>query len=228
MSILPTLLILVGVGFISLAYGPIIKDEIWYQWKQFRQQTFTVADTKNNNTAGNFQKDSVFARFISTKPINITPVNTDFSIVIEKIGVNAPVVRDINVTDEKRYLEALKGGVAHSSVSGYPSTKPGNVYLFAHASSNFWQLGQYATVFNLLRKLDVGDRVHVFYEGSVYVYEVINKTTYDGWNTYPLTRAVIEPILTLQTCDPPGTTINRLVVTAKLVESKKLSNSNRI
>ncbi|EKE00377.1 MAG: hypothetical protein ACD_22C00036G0004, partial [uncultured bacterium] len=29
-------------------------------------------------------------------------------------------------------------------------------------------------------------------------------------------RPVIEPILTLQTCDPPGTTINRLIVTAKL------------
>lgn len=213
LSVLPTFLILIGIGFLGLAYGPILKDEAWYQWKQFRSQKFVL----NDSTA---QPDSVFARFISTKPINIIPVNTDFSIVIEKIGVNAPIVRDVVVTDEKKYIDALKSGVAHSSTSDYPSTKPGNVYLFAHSSANFWQLGQYATVFNLLRKLDVGDRIHVFYENSIYIYEVIDKSIYDGWNTYPLTRPVIEPILTLQTCDPPGTTINRLVVTAKLVESK--------
>ena len=50
------------------------------------------------------------------------------------------------------------------------------------------------------------------------MYEVVNKEIVKGWNTNPLTRPTIEPILTLQTCDPPGTTINRYVVTAKLVE----------
>jgi len=70
----------------------------------------------------------------------------------------------------------------------------------------------------LLRKLEPEDRIHVFFEGDTYVYEVMNKEVYPGWNTFPLSRSVIEPILTLQTCDPPGTTINRLVVTAKLKE----------
>lgn len=214
MSILPTVLIVLGVGFLLLAYGPILKDELWYQWKQLRHQQFVLNDTSA-------QSDSVFARFISTKPINITPVNTDFSIVIEKIGVNAPVVRDVVVTSETSYTKALRSGVAQASTSSYPSTTPGNVYLFAHSSSNFWQLGQYATVFNLLRKLEVGDRIYVFYEQGRYIYDVISTAVYDGWNTYPLLRPVIEPILTLQTCDPPGTTINRLVVTAKLVEFKE-------
>jgi LPXTG-site transpeptidase (sortase) family protein len=73
-------------------------------------------------------------------------------------------------------------------------------------------------VFNLLRKLDFGDRIHIFYKGETFIYEVVNKEVMKGWNTYPITRSVVEPILTLQTCDPPGTTINRLVVTAKLIE----------
>jgi len=44
----------------------------------------------------------------------------------------------------------------------------------------------------------------------------MNKEAMKGWNTQPLSRPVLEPVLTLQTCDPPGTTINRYVVTAVL------------
>ena len=148
----------------------------------------------------------------------ITPVNKDFAIVIEKIGVNAPIVANVSISNEEQYDEALKNGVAHASFSDYPSDKAGNVYLFAHASLNFWDLGKYATVFNLLKKLDYGDLVHVFYKGKTYVYVVANKEVINGWNTNPITRSTIEPILTLQTCDPPGTTLNRFVVTAKLKE----------
>lgn len=124
---------------------------------------------------------------------------------------------DVAVTDESVYKESLKHGVAHALSSSYPSKEPGNVYLFAHSSLNFWELGKYAQVFNLLRKLEAGDRVHIFYEGGDFEYRVVNKEVYKGFNTHALTRPVIEPLLTLQTCDPPGTTLNRLVVTAKLV-----------
>ena len=60
--------------------------------------------------------------------------------------------------------------------------------------------------------------MNIFYQGDRYVYKVVNREVVKGWNTTSITRSVIEPILTLQTCDPPGTTINRLVVTAKLLE----------
>ena len=211
MKILANLLIALGIVFLILAYGPLVKDEAWYYLKNLKSQKYLI----NSNDA---QKDSPFARFISTRPIIIVPVNTDFSMVIEEIGVNAPVVADVPVIDEKAYNEALKNGVAHAASSDYPSDKPGNMYLFAHSSINFWELGKYATTFNLLRKLNFGDRVHIFYKSKTYVYSVVNKEVLKGWNTYPLTRPVIEPILTIQTCDPPGTTLNRLVVTAKLIE----------
>ncbi|MFZ5424184.1 MAG: sortase [Patescibacteria group bacterium] len=210
-KIVPNILIILGLFFLILAYGPIIYDEVWYFWKSTKNQDISI-----NNPNG--VEDSPFARFLTTSPITIDPVNKDFSVVIEKIGVNAPVKADVSVVDEEAYFEALKEGVAHAVTSPYPSEDAGNVYLFAHSSINFWELGHYAKVFNLLRKLDLGDRVHVFYEGDDYIYEVVNKETLKGWNTYPLTRPVIEPTLTLQTCDPPGTTLNRLVVTATLLE----------
>jgi LPXTG-site transpeptidase (sortase) family protein len=200
---LSTIFILLGIAVLFLAYFPVIKDEIWYMI------------SRNGSVS---TKESVFAKYLFSKPLTYEPVNKDFSLVIEKIGVNVPIVRDVYTSDSKAYMEVLKSGVAHAASSPYPSNQPGNVYLFAHASTNFWQLGKYATVFNLLRKLEDGDIVHVFYQGQDFVYEVVNKETYKGWNTYPLDRKVVESVLTLQTCDPPGTTLNRLVVTARLID----------
>ena len=208
------LLILVGFVLLILTYGPLIKDEFWYMFKELKSQKYVLNDPRGTH-------DSALARFLTNKSVSLKPVNTSFSVVIEKIGVNAPIVADVSVTDKNAYMEALKSGIAHASVSDYPSEKPGNVYLFAHASIDFWRLGRYATVFNLLRKLEKGDKVHVFYKGDDYIYEVINKEVQKGFNTFPLTRTTIEPILTLQTCDPPGTTLNRLIVTAKLVKVEK-------
>jgi sortase A len=199
-----------GILLLLDAFGPLIISEGWYLLKEIKHQQYSL-QAKNGVT------DSVFARFLSSDPVLIKPVNTDFAIVIEKLDVNAPIVQNVNVSDPQAYAEALKYGVAHASISDYPSDQPGNVYLFAHSSLNFWQLGKYATVFNLLGKLTTGDRINVFYKGKDYVYAVVNMEVYPGWNTYPLTRPVLEPILTLQTCDPPGTTLNRLVVTARLI-----------
>ena len=210
---LPNILIFLGVLFLLMSFGPLIGQEVWYFFKEIKNQQYSL-DAKNG------EKDSVFARFLTSDPIKLEPVNRDFSIVIEKIGVNAPIVKDVSITDENAYKNALKLGVAHAISSDYPTTSPSNVYLFAHASLNFWDLGKYATVFNLLKKLNYKDKIHIFYNNSDYVYEVMNKEIVKGWDTKPITRPVIEPILTLQTCDPPGTTLNRLVVTAKLLEVK--------
>lgn len=205
--------IILGIALLIGAYGPVVYDEAWYWLKTVRGQDISL-----ENKAG--VPDSVFARLLENKPINLEPVNRDFSLVIEKLGVNVPIKADVVVTDPKAYNEALKEGVAHASASAYPSEQPGNVYLFAHSAIDFWNFGKYAKVFNLLRKLELGDTIHVFYENKDYVYVVENKELYKGWNTYPLTRATLEPVLTLQTCDPPATTINRLVVTAVLKEVK--------
>ena len=208
--VVPNIAIVLGLLLVLLSVVPFVRDEVWYFLKQIRGQNYSL------NDGG--QKDSIFARYLSSKPVRIEPASREFGIVIEKIDVNAPIVADVSVSDEKAYNDALKIGVAHASSSDYPSREPGNVYLFAHSSLNFWELGKYAQVFNLLRKLESGDKIHLFYKGQDFVYRTVGKEVYKGFNTYALTRPVIEPLLTLQTCDPPGTTFNRLVVTAKLVE----------
>jgi len=57
-------------------------------------------------------------------------------------------------------------------------------------------------------------------KGERFDYEVIDKRVVQGFNTLPLVRQTTYPILTMQTCDPPGTTLNRLIVTAVIKNSK--------
>ena len=191
------------------SFGPVVWDEAVYQWWQLFEIEYSLDEGAPDY--------SPFAALLHSQenPIRIEPVSRDFGIVIEKIGVNAPVVENVPVTDEKLYREALRYGVAHAKGTVKPG-EVGNSYIFAHSSLNFWQLGKYATVFNLLRKVEPSDRVVIFYHGQRFDYYVMNKEKVPGFNTYPLTRNFSAPYLTLQTCDPPGTTINRLVITAKL------------
>jgi sortase A len=91
------------------------------------------------------------------------------------------------------------------------------MFLFAHSSLNFWQLGPYATVFNLLNKIEVGDNITMVYKGRPYVYRVFSTEVVAGWNTKPFDDNYTVPVITLVTCDPPGSTQNRRVVKAKLI-----------
>jgi LPXTG-site transpeptidase (sortase) family protein len=206
-----TFLIFLGLGLAVYGFAPFILEEGWYRLMQYRNRKYVIGTTESSEST-----QSVFGKLISDGNVDIEPANRDFSLVVEKIGLNAPVILGVSVTNAREYNEALKHGIAHAVTSDLPSTDPSNVYLFAHTSFNFWGINKYATTFNLLRKLEPGDEVNVFYHNKRYVYEVINKEIMSGWNTYPLTRPVLEPILTMQTCDPPGTTFNRLVVTSKL------------
>jgi len=206
------LLIGIGAVILLLDFVPVAVGEISYQIRRFRSVEYSV-----DTTEGKKANDLFSALLNGSEVLDVEPTNKDFAVVIEKIGVNAPVVKNVSVTEKDEYFKALDKGIAHAITSSTPD-RGGNTYLFAHSSINFWQIGKYANIFNLLRKLDNDDKINVFYEGKRYQYAVIGKEVVAGFNTYPLTRQVLEPIVTLQTCYPPGTTLNRLVVTAKLVK----------
>ena len=118
--------------------------------------------------------------------------------------------------NQAEYTAALHEGIAHAKGTALPGER-GNTFLFAHSSLNFWQLGPYATVFNLLKELEVDDTVILLHEGKPYLYEVFDKEIVNGWNTELFDIEYDVPVVTMITCDPPGSTINRLVVKARLV-----------
>ncbi len=144
----------------------------------------------------------------------LAPTNTDFSILIPKITASAPIIAQTDPFDKEKYTSALKKGVAHAQGSALPG-QPGNVYLFAHSTDSFYNVGKYNAVFYLIGKLEKKDKIYIYYKSIKYTYEVTDKAIVNPEETKYLNRLSEENTLTLQTCYPPGTTFKRLIVIAK-------------
>ena len=160
------------------------------------------------------QQGGLLAKAFNIKPIEILiPEDPNFSIVIPKIGANAKILPNINASDENIYLNALNKGVAHTLGTAFPG-EGGHIFLFAHSTDYFWNIGTYNAIFYLLYKLEKNDEVDIFYQGQRYVYRVIGREIVDPSQVQYLTRKTNREFLTLQTCWPPGTTLKRLLIFA--------------
>lgn len=219
-QIVANTLIFCGVYILFLTYSGNIWSEIVFRWDKYRgveyklEETVSVDNLIQTEKVASPQKE---LKVSSGPVINIQPVNIEFSIVIESINVNAPIVKDVSVLTESVYMDALKKGVAHAAFSDYPSENAAQVYLFAHSSNNFWQLGPFSTVFNHLDKLNQGDQINVFYEGRRYLYQVDSLSYTDNFKIDDTIFNQIGPVLILQTCYPPGSTQYRLIVKSSLI-----------
>lgn len=180
--------ILFSILILLFTYGPATKEEVSYQIKQF---------TKKNTSSNQIQ-----------------PVNTQFSIVIPKLDISAPVFASVDPFNPREYLPVLKKGVAHAKGSSLPG-RFGNTYLFAHSTDAFYNVGKYNAVFYLLGKLEKGDEIDIYYNGQKYIYKVSDKKVVESKDVSYLGNSGRWNTLTLQTCYPPGTTLKRLVVVAQ-------------
>jgi len=149
------------------------------------------------------------------KTAEIPPVDTDFGIVIEKIGANAKVIPNVNPFDSREYQQALSRGVAHAKGSALPG-EPGNIFLFSHSSTDFWQATRYNSVFYLLDKLEKGDKIILYYKENKFVYSVQLKKIVGSDEVSYLKNSTTEKKLTLMTCWPPGTSLKRLIIEATI------------
>lgn len=204
-----------------LIIEPVLSEELKYRFDNFSGTRHVLPQVVTSASGGtSLHQDSAgqdsFGDLENTGGEIITPVDTNFGIVIEKINANAKVVPDVDPGDERDYSQALAKGVAHAKGTVFPGQK-GNIYLFSHSVDAPWNIVRYNAIFYLLSKLETGDRVIMFYLGKRYDYIVFDKVIAKPDDTHYLTDSYEESILTLQTCDPPGTLLNRLIVRAKLV-----------
>ncbi len=145
----------------------------------------------------------------------IQPVDESFGIVIPKISVNSKIVANVDSTNPKEYQKKLTEGVAHAKGTSLPG-KVGNIFLFAHSGSNFYEANRFNAVFYLLDKMEKGDDIYIFYQGKKIRYQVDDKRIIPAEELEIGGEAENEK-LTLMTCWPPGTTWKRLIVIAKQV-----------
>ena len=211
-----------GVISIFVMLGPLVQAETSYRMDRILKVKRTVPKMiTSSEQQGNLASENggpVDFTNVEASEGSIIPVSTEYGIVIEKINANAKVVANVNPGNEREYSRALTQGVAEA-LGSTPPGKPGNLYLFSHSTDAPWNIVRLNAVFYLLKELEKGDRVIIFKNDRRYDYIVFDKSIVKPDDVSYLTNAYNYPVLTLQTCDPPGTLLNRLIIRAKLVSS---------
>ena len=159
------------------------------------------------------------------KPDNLSqprPTPSPFAIVdgwmlkIPALDIQAPVISDVNGADTNAYNKALEKGLAHLKGSAKPG-QGSNIFIFGHSSYYWYKPGDYKEIFKNLEDIKIGDEIIVWYNQKEYHYIVDKIKT-----VLPNQVDVIKPTqieqLSLMTCVPPGTTLKRLIVIAKLAK----------
>jgi sortase A len=145
-------------------------------------------------------------------------------VIIPKINVEIPVVYDVNTIEESAVEKGLERGVVHYADTAMPG-QDGNVVIFGHSSNNIFNPGKYKFAFVLLSKLDNGDTFYIQKDGKRYTYQVYKKQVVAPSNVGVLTNTEKAATATLITCDPPGTSTNRLVVVGEQISPDPAQNS---
>jgi LPXTG-site transpeptidase (sortase) family protein len=161
----------------------------------------------------------IFNPLIAADGSVIKPINEDFSIIIPKIGVNAPVIADVNPANPGQYDAALLKGVAQSSTSMLPDQN-GTVYLFSHSTNYDWFVKDLNAVFYLVKNLKSGDLIVLEYKGKEYTYKLRETQIVSPSAVSYLVPQTGAKTLILQTCWPPGSTTQRLLVFADLIQER--------
>jgi sortase A len=177
-----------------------------------------------------FFNDRIIAPFIQPSrnvqniPIITTgTVGSDPLVIIPKINVEIPVVYDVSTVDESSVDTGLERGVVHYADTALPG-QDGNVVIVGHSSNNILNPGKYKFAFTLLHDLQNGDTFYLQKDGKRYTYQVYKRYIVSPSDVSVLGLADKPATATLITCDPPGTSNNRLVVTAQQISPDPSTN----
>lgn len=218
----------IGAGFVGFAvmgflftYGPALRTEFQYSLSKAEPQF--VKNEAEIDTVKIAEAENVAA---IQKEAESFDVNSYFSLVIPKIDAASNIVANVDPADTLEYMEALKTGVAHARGTYFPGQGK-HIFLFAHSTDSPVNIARYNAVFYLLRKLEEGDMIIVFFSDKKYEYIVESKEVVDATDISWLTDEGNSEKLLLQTCYPPGTTWKRLIVIAvPAIEESELPQIN--
>ncbi len=146
-----------------------------------------------------------------------TSVSKDPEIIIPKINVQIPVDYKQTSINEQTIEKALESGVVHYPTTASPGEK-GHGAIFGHSSNNIFNTGRFKFAFVMLKRLETGDTFILNKDGVRYVYKVFDKRIVPPTEVSVLGGVGSKAAsFSLITCDPPGTSLNRLVVTGEQI-----------
>lgn len=199
-------IVLFALFGIFATIGPALFFELRYQLDTLTGTKYVVVDQNVASQLGNIKNNEKV----------LTPPDTYFSIVIPKIGASSQVIINVDPTNQKEYLAALQKGVAHAKGSVFPGML-GTSFYFSHSTDSFWDVGRYNAVFYLLKDMQIGDDIYIYFKNYRYNYKVTKTEILDASDVTLLVNAQNDKTeqVVLQTCWPPGTTWKRFIVIAQ-------------
>lgn len=155
---------------------------------------------------------------IIVNPSTDVAVSPDPKLIIPKINVDVPILWN-TTPDYNSQMAAMQKGVAWFGIPGADSRpgQVGNTVLSGHSSNDITDPGDYKFIFARLDHLNNGDSIFINYQGKRYTYTVTKKQVVAPTDVSALVYPTTKPMLTLITCTPLGTSLNRLLVTAEQV-----------
>ena len=203
-------------------FGPSLWLELGYQFRpQVKMEgsdpsIFAPTVPVSGFSSLFFNIDQGFSQLNQDASVLITPLSSEFGIVIPKIMANVSVTPNVNPSDANIYQSVLRqsGGVAHAAGSALPD-EDGTVYIFGHSTDSNLNVARFNAVFYLLRKLETNDSILVYFQGQEYRYRVKYKKVVEPTDLSDITDVSSPRRLVLQTGWPPGTTWKRLLIVAE-------------
>ena len=143
-----------------------------------------------------------------------TPVSADPKLIIPKIAVDEPIVWDADASSQDSLNAAMTRGVVWFNMQG-ANARPGergNFVVSGHSANDWLDSGNHKFVFARLERMAAGDVVYVNYNSKRYTYKITRTQVVKPTDVSALQIGSDKPYITLITCVPLGTALNRLLV----------------
>lgn len=144
-------------------------------------------------------------------------------IVVERLGINAPIENPESRTIEALDAALLKGVVRYPGSGDLEDVS--NMFLFGHSTGFRVVQNEAFKAFNGLKNAQQGDLIRVQSDTKEYVYRVTDVSLVDA-NEALVSLSSSEKKLTLTTCNSFGAKEERYVVEASFVGSYALPNGS--
>lgn len=203
-------LLLLGLGVFVLVQvvAPLISYKFW-EMTVYAQQTDLISPVSNSQVLGiSIEDKDGFPAFVSENRRPFAPPYQEFKVTVPRIKLEG--IRTLVDSND------IESNLAHLPASALLGEK-GNVFISGHSGLPGPLNPSRKAFFKNLPDMKKGDQIIVEAGGQKFEYTVEKLIIVDPKETW-----VINPpdetgrYLSLMTCVPPGTTLKRLVVLAKL------------
>ncbi len=215
-KVISLILLSIGVVFLAAAFFPILLFQVQYSAK-FNQVLNPLSSNQYNTYLYDNDNLSQLNNWFIPVASNSAIAQTNPSTALfYQIDIPTIKIREAKV--------ALGNMDLKNNLVQYPQTampgQPGNTVIYGHSAlPQFFNTKSYLTMFTPLFKLENNDEIFIKYDNVQYKYLV-----QDVYEVPPTELSVLDQrydgrYLTLITCSPPGTTLRRLIIKAKIAQN---------